>query len=131
VGNDVYNGTGYHQTKTVPARRKQTRTFYVRVYNDGDVKDTLHVFGSAAKAGSSVRYFSGSTDVTSALRSATGWKRTLAPGAYALVKVTITVGPRAGIGTSKPPGKEFADPSPRRRAVVEARALHERADAET
>ena len=102
VGNNVYNSTGYHQTVTVQARRAQTRTFYVRVYNDGNVQDTIHVFGTAATSGSTVRYYSGSTNITSVLRSSAGWSRTLAPGAYALVKVTVTVGSGAAIGSSKP-----------------------------
>ncbi|MGZ4783971.1 MAG: N-acetylmuramoyl-L-alanine amidase, partial [Oryzihumus sp.] len=102
VGNDVYNTTGYQQTRTLKGRRTQARTFYVRVYNDGNVKNSFAVRGSAARSGSRVRYLHGSTDVTTAMRSTNGWKVTLAPGAYRLLKVQITVLRTASFGSLKP-----------------------------
>jgi hypothetical protein len=102
VGNNVYNTTGYNQTKRRTADRTQTRTFYVRVYNDGNVTNTITLTGSAARSGSTVRYYSGTTNVTTAMRSAKGWKVTLAPGAYKLVKVRIKVLSTAAYDTLKP-----------------------------
>jgi hypothetical protein len=102
IGNNVYNGTGSQQTKTVTGRRTTTKTFYVRVYNDGNVTDKIALRGSASSAGSRVRYLSGSTDITTAMRSTGGWKVSLKPRAYKLVKVRITILRGAAIGSAKP-----------------------------
>ena len=102
LGNNVYNGTGNGQTKTVRARRTNTRTFHVRVYNDGNVKNTISVKGSASKAGSRVRYYAGTSNITTAMRSAAGWKAMLQPAGYKQVTVRITVLRGAAIGSQKP-----------------------------
>ncbi len=101
VGNNVYNTTGAGQTRSLTGRRTQTRTFYVRVSNDGNVRNTFAVRGSAARSGSTVRFYSGTTDITSALRSTAGWRVTLAPAAYRTVTVRIKVLPGAVIGSTK------------------------------
>ena len=102
VGNNIYNQTGYKQTKTLNARRTQTRVFYVRVYNDGNVRNSIAVKGSAPVSGSAVRYYMGTTDVTTAMRSAGGWKVTLEAGRFKVVKVQIKVLRRAAFGSLKP-----------------------------
>ncbi len=101
VGNNIYNTTGYRQGKTLKARRTQVRTFYTRVYNDGNVKNTFVLKGSAAPSGSTVQYYSGTTNATRAMRSAAGWRVTLKPGAYKLVKVRIKVLRGAAVGSLK------------------------------
>jgi hypothetical protein len=102
VGNNVYNTNGYRQTRTVKARRTQTRTFFVRVYNDGSVRNTLVLRGSRARAGSSVRFYAGTTNVTTAMRSTGGWKVRLGPGAYKLLEVRTRVLRTAKVGSLKP-----------------------------
>lgn len=102
AGNDIYNARAARQTKTLVARRNQARTVYVRVSNDGNVRNTFVVKGSAAWAGSVVTYHSGSTNVTRAMRSPRGWKVALRPGASRLIKVRIAVRPRARIGSIQP-----------------------------
>lgn len=102
VGDNVYNSSGYKQTKRLGAARTKSRTFYVRVYNDGSVVNTFVLTGSAARSGSAVRYFSGTTDVTTQMRSATGWKVSLDPGASKLVKVRIKVLSAAAYDSLKP-----------------------------
>jgi hypothetical protein len=101
VGNDVYNGTGRSQSRKVEARRGQTRTFYVRVYNDGNATNTIALKGGGAQAGSTVRYYDAGVEVTRAMRSAAGWKVRLAPGRYRLVAVQVKILPRAAIGSLK------------------------------
>ena len=101
VGNNVYNTTGAGQARTVSARRTVTRTFYARVYNDGNVSNAIAIKGSAALAGSTVRYYSGSTNVTTAMRSASGWRVTLNRGAYKVVTVKITIPRTASVGSYK------------------------------
>lgn len=102
VGNNVYNRTGYRQTRTLSAGRTQVRTFFVRVFNDGNVKNTFSVTGSAARPGSSVRYFAGDTDVTRAMRSGAGLRVPLRPGAFTLLKVRLKVLRTAEYGSRKP-----------------------------
>lgn len=101
VGNDVYNTSGSGQTKRLAAQRTETRTFYVRLYNDGNVANTFALKGSGAGAGATVRYLAGGADVTAAMRSASGWKVSLKPGAYKLVKTRIKVREGASIGSIK------------------------------
>ena len=102
LGNNVYNATGYRQTRTVTARRTQTRTFYARIQNDGTIRNTFRVKGTAARAGSTVRYYSGSTNITTAMRSTGGWKVTVDRAAYRLVRVQVTVARGAAFGSLKP-----------------------------
>ena len=102
VGDGIYNSTGSQQTKRLQARRTKTRSFYVRVYNDGNVKNTFALTGSAPVAGSAVRYYVGSTDITTSVRSTAGWKVALKPGAYKLVKVRIKVLRAAAYDSLKP-----------------------------
>jgi hypothetical protein len=101
VGNNIYNTTGYRQTRTRTAERTQVRTFFVRVFNDGNVTNTIAVKGSGARPGSSVRYFVGSNNVTSAMRSSTGLRVTLRSGAFKLVKVRVKVLRTADYGSRK------------------------------
>ena len=101
VGNNVYNTTSAGQTRTTNARRSQARTFYARVYNDGNVVNTFTVQGSGVPTGAWVRYYRGTSDVTSSLRSAAGWKVSVAPGRYVLVRFVIHLSATAGIGTTK------------------------------
>jgi subtilisin family serine protease len=99
VGNNVYNATGGRQSRTLQARRAQTRAFYVRIFNDGNATTTVAVKGSSAQAGSALRYFDGATDVTRAMRSAAGWKVRLAPGRYRLVTCRVKIVSGAAIGS--------------------------------
>lgn len=101
VGNNVYNTSGRRQTKTLSARRGQARTFYVRVYNDGNVTNVLTLKGTAAPSGSRVRYLAGSTNVTAAMRSKAGYSVKLGAGAYRLIKVQTTILSTARIGSLK------------------------------
>jgi hypothetical protein len=102
IGNDIYNTTAVRQTKTLTARRTETRRFYVKISNDGTVRNTFAVKGSAARPGSVVKYYDGSTNITAAMRSTAGWKLTLRPGGSRRVTVQIRVKATAGIGTLKP-----------------------------
>jgi hypothetical protein len=102
VGDDIYNTTGAGQAKTLAAPRGTTRVFYVRVYNDGTVRNAITLRGSASPPRSTVRYFRGSTNVTAAMRSAAGLTFQLQPDEFRQVRVETTVGPRAAIGSLKP-----------------------------
>jgi hypothetical protein len=101
IGNNIYNTTASSQTKTVSARRSVTKTFYVRVSNDGNVTNAFRLRGSAATAGSTIKYLNGTTVITTAMRSTAGWPLTLAPGATKVMKMQITTSSSAGFGTLK------------------------------
>jgi subtilisin family serine protease len=101
VGDNTYSTDGSGQTATLRARRTETRTFYVRMHNDGNVTNTFTIRGSAAQSASRVTYLAGSTDITSAMRSTTGWRVRLAPDAHRLVTVRLSVLSRAVIGSTK------------------------------
>jgi len=51
VGNNIYGTTGSQQTATLKGRRAQERTFYVRVYNDGNVTNTIALRAGGAQPG--------------------------------------------------------------------------------
>ena len=99
--NNIYNTTGTDQTMSVVARRTETRTFYVPIANDGNARNTFRLTGSAARNGSKVRYYSGTTNITTAMRSASGYAITLAPAATKKIRLTITVRPTAVIRSTK------------------------------
>lgn len=101
VGDNVYNTVGTGQTRTLTARSGTKRVFYVRVYNDGTVPNAVTLRGSASPAGSTVRYFRGSINVTAAMRSSVGLTFQLRPDEFRQVRVETTVGPLAAIGSLK------------------------------
>lgn len=101
LGNDVYNTTGTGQTKMQKARRTQTRSFYVRVHNDGNVSNTFSIRGSAARSGSTVSYYTGARNVTASMRSTAGLRSALEPGAFTLVRVQVRAHRTAKIGSLK------------------------------
>lgn len=101
LGNNVYNATARGQTMTLEAQRTQSRTFYARIANDGNATNQITMKGSAARTGSTVRYFSGANNITTAMRSAKGIRVTLAPGAHKLIKVQMTIAGQTTLGTRK------------------------------
>lgn len=98
VGNDISNLTGARQTRVIPLRRGQVGTFYVRVYNDGNVANTITIKGSGPLTSATAGYFVGTTDVTRLLRSTPGWNPTINPGRYRLVQVRVRLADNAPIG---------------------------------
>jgi hypothetical protein len=107
VGNNVYNSTGLHQTRTLAGRPGSPRMFYARVFNDGNAAATLTIRGTRA-AGSTVRYESGrmgyldwTRDVTRAVRSSAGWRVILRPHAFERLRITVTPSASARSGSRK------------------------------
>jgi hypothetical protein len=100
IGSNIYNSTGAHQTKTLSARRGQARTFWVRIYNDGNTWSRFTIRASAAGPGSTVRFYWYDTNITKALRSSRGWIQEIWRG-YVQFRMRITVAPSARIGTVK------------------------------
>jgi hypothetical protein len=103
-GDDVYfsSTTGNPQTQTQSVARGGSVTAYVRVQNDRPGFDSLKVRGVAAGAsGYTVRYFRGTTDITSAVVAGSYAIENVAPGAYLDLKVKITVTTAATAGSTR------------------------------
>lgn len=95
VGNNVYNATGAGQTTSTTGAPGGTRSFVVRMQNDGSAADGFTVHGCAAAAGFGVRYFAGATgrtEITPAVLNGTYTVGPVAPGSSAAVRLQVTVG---------------------------------------
>jgi DNA-binding beta-propeller fold protein YncE len=99
VGNDVYNGTGLNQTKTLKAVVGKTVTFKIRIENDGSGTDPLTVLGGGSAKGYSVTYFAGTTNITSKVVAGT-YKISLAAAASTVLRMTVKVGSTASTSRS-------------------------------
>ena len=91
VGDGIYNLTGAGQTVTIRQTRGTTRSFRVRVQNDGVGADAFTVPGAGSSSGFQVTYAMGSTDVTSRVTSGTFRTVVLAPGASATLSLSVKV----------------------------------------
>jgi len=91
IGNNVYNLTGAGQTITAKIRHGGgVRNVFIRVQNDSISNDSLRVRGMAGNSKFTVRYFSGTTDVTDSVLAGTFSTGTLTPGASKLLRAKIT-----------------------------------------
>jgi hypothetical protein len=103
AGNDIYAKAGSKQTKRARAPRGASRTFFVRVQNDGDARDTLRVRGCVDSAGFRVRYLQGATGtkaITGKVVAGTYGTR-LAPGKRAVLRAVVRVTRDAKVGKVK------------------------------
>jgi hypothetical protein len=103
LGNDIYNVTGSDQTISTRARRGKSRTFFVRIQNDGNQTDQFRVQGPSDIPGVlTVKYLlgnDGSQDITAAVKAGTFTTSSLAAGATTgqatLIRVEIRIDPAA------------------------------------
>ena len=100
-GDDVYNNDGSGQKITRKAHRRQVRTFYVAVTNDGSSSSAFTLWGSTALRGSKVTYSNKGTDITKSMTSTAGATTTLAPDQGALIRVDVRITRKAAIGSKK------------------------------
>jgi hypothetical protein len=100
-GDDVYNTTGEGQSARSRAWTGISRSFDVRVQNDGAVSDPLTVGGCGSTTGFEVHYSDGGVDVTSAVVDGTFATEALAPGSAKTIRVTIDVKHAAVLGSVK------------------------------
>jgi hypothetical protein len=101
AGNNVYNSTGASQTRAAKSRRNRSKTFTVKIQNDGNYTQTLLVLGSGPSGPFTVRYLSGKTNVTSKVVAGIYKVGNLAPGATKSLKVVIGVKRSARVGAVK------------------------------
>jgi uncharacterized membrane protein len=100
IGDDVYNDTAARQTKTAPARRGGTRSFYVRLHNDHDAAITTSIRPRQTPSGVRVRYIHAGEDVTKAVTGRGGWKVSVRPDRRVLVRLDVTAGRRLRLGAT-------------------------------
>ncbi|MGH2731254.1 MAG: InlB B-repeat-containing protein [Actinomycetota bacterium] len=67
VGDDVYNSTGAKQSKAATVKRGKSATFEISLENDSSTTQDIRLKGPGSSNGFTVTYFSGNTDVTSAM----------------------------------------------------------------
>ena len=104
VGNGIYNTTGTGQSKAVKARRTTTKTFYVKVQNDGDTSETLRLKGCRTGSGFTVKYLagvSGTSNITTAVVNGSYSLANLGPSASRSIRMKVTVSRKARIGVTK------------------------------
>lgn len=90
------------QTRTASVARGATRTFYVRLQNDGGATDSLKLKGvTSGSAGYTVKYKLGTQNVTSAVAAGTWTTVPLAPGAFVVLKVKVTATTAAVAGSAR------------------------------
>jgi len=100
VGENVVNTTGAGQTRTVQQVRGGQATFFVTLQNDGTMPEQLRVRGQPGTTNYAVRYATGGQDITAAVRTGAYVTPTpLAVGAVRTIKVVVTVGLHAPVGS--------------------------------
>jgi hypothetical protein len=101
TGNNVYNSTGTNQTVSSTTAAGTTTSFTINVQNDGAVSDSYVVHGPGSSNGFTVRYFSGTTDITTAVVNGTYTTTSVAAGGTRTLEMRVTVGATATTGSSK------------------------------
>ena len=101
---NVYQATpAGDQIEPVSVNSGAVTTYNMQVQNDGNVAQTFVLKAlEGAGAGWTITYTVGATNITTAIKSSTGFTTaSLAPGANLVVTVTMTAGPTAVAGTAK------------------------------
>ncbi len=101
VGNNTYNGTGIHQTRTGAAHAGQSVTYYLSFQNDSQVNDALRIRGRAGGGAFSIVYRHGATNITSQVVAGTFVTPSLAPQAAYSIRAVVTVHNSAPLHSSQ------------------------------
>jgi hypothetical protein len=98
LGVRVFDTTGVGQTRTTTTTPGKSATFELRFVNTGTHADSIAVHGCKSSSGFAVKYFKGTTNVTTSV-TAGGYKTaTLAAGASQVLALKIAVSPTAIAG---------------------------------
>lgn len=101
TGRGIYNTTGEDQTLRRDVPRGERASFYVRVRNEGMFPDRMSFAGCPPSTGFGIRYFRGTTDVTSSVIEGTLMSAPLVPGGRATLRVEVLVKRTAEVGATK------------------------------
>ncbi len=101
VGNNVYNTNASKQTVNADAGRGSTKSFTIKIANDGFVTDGMKVKGAESGNGFTISYFAGATNVTSEVVAGTYTLAAIAPGQARQLTLKVKVGSSVAIGATK------------------------------
>lgn len=100
-GDDIYNRTGRRQTGKTSAARGTTKTFRIKVQNDGNVPGRFRVKGGGGTSAFNVVYLRGGGNVTAKVVGGRFRTKVLQPGKTQLLRLRVTVLHGASIGSAK------------------------------
>jgi Ca2+-binding RTX toxin-like protein len=101
VGNNVYDARGTKAKKTVNAKRKTSKTFFMKFENNGNLVDSFKLKGAKSSGAFTVKYFVGSKNVTSQVTKGTYRTSNLAVNHSVQLKVVISVSKTAKYNSTK------------------------------
>jgi subtilisin-like proprotein convertase family protein len=101
VGNNVYNSTGAGQTKAVKTKRGTTKTFFVDIQNDGNIRDAFTVMAPGSGSGFTVSYFLEEENVTAPVVAGTLTLDEIAKRARWTMRIVVKVSKSARAGAVK------------------------------
>ncbi|MDT4958059.1 MAG: hypothetical protein QOG07_3390 [Pseudonocardiales bacterium] len=91
VGNNVYSATGAGEGRSVTVTRGHSVSSYIRVQNDGLVAASITVKGTGGATGIAAHYYRNGASLTTAVRAGTYVTPILAPQAYVVIQLVVTV----------------------------------------
>ena len=100
VGNNIYNTTGVNQERTGSAIPGNKITFAISIENDGPLDSFRIQATGAASTKYTVKYFRGSTEITTAVKNGTYTTPSLATGGTVLITAVVKVTGTANLGSS-------------------------------
>lgn len=98
LGVGIINTTGAGQTRSTTAAPGNSATFDLRFVNAGSHSDAIAVKGCTSSAGFAVKYFKGTTNVTTSVTAGTYKTGMLAAGASQVLKLKVAVSSTATPG---------------------------------
>lgn len=101
IGRGMHRTPGPGQTVRTAVRPGASRPFDLRVCNAGRGGGTYWIHGSKMGRGTTVRYFSGRTDVTRRVRSGRGLKVWVRQGRDRRLRAIVKAGPAARTGVTR------------------------------
>ena len=81
IGDNLYGTTGSNQKKSKTVLPKSTGSFYVKFQNEGALPDNFMLKGSSGNSKFSVKYYWGSTEVTSQVKAGSYTRSNVGPSA--------------------------------------------------
>lgn len=104
LGENIFNTTGAGQTRAVSTPAGVSKTFVIKVWNDGTGSDSYLLHGPGSSTGFTAKYLkgaSGTTDITAAVAAGTYKTASLAPGTAVTIRLVITIAANAPSGSTQ------------------------------
>jgi hypothetical protein len=92
TGNGVYSATAAGESRTAHVAKGHKTTFYVSVQNDGLVAAAFTIKGTGSARGWSVKYYRGTTNITTAVKAGTYSTGSIAARGSITLKVIVSRG---------------------------------------